>query len=141
MSAAAQTRISRVAAACLAGAASGFVLIALPSLIWWEHPKSLFDFVTAAVKGMTAAHLLLLILGGLFWGLFLRWPYALCAAFCQLGSLPTIAILEMLRDPTSHNLWPFEFMIYFVLALISVLAAAAGLWVRKRRAAGSRERP
>jgi hypothetical protein len=136
-----ETRIGRVVAACVAGVAVGFVLIALPSLIRWEHPKSLFDFVDAAVKGMSVAHLLLLVLGGLFWGFFLRWPYALCAAYCQLGSLPIIAVLEMLRDPTSHNLWPFEFMIYLVLAVASVLAAAAGLMVRKLMAVGSAEKP
>jgi hypothetical protein len=134
-------RISGLVAACLAGIVSGFVLIALPSLIRWEHPKSLFEFVAAAAKGMSAAHLLLLVLGGFFWGFVLRGPYALCAAFCQLGSLPAIAILEMLRDPTSHNLWPFEFMIYFVLAVASLLGAAAGLKVRKHLALASRARP
>ena len=28
---------------------------------------------------------------------------------------PLAALLEMLRDPSSHNLWPIEFMFYIVL--------------------------
>jgi hypothetical protein len=58
--------IARVAAACFAGAVSGFILIALPSLIRWDHPKSLFDFVGAVVKGLSPGHILLMLAGGLF---------------------------------------------------------------------------
>ncbi len=37
---------------------------------------------------------------------------------------PIWAITEMILDPTSHNLWPLEFMMYFIYSLIPTVGAA-----------------
>lgn len=38
--------------------------------------------------------------------------------------LPAVAIIEMLLDPKSHNLWPIEFIIYGLYAIPGFLGAA-----------------
>ncbi|HEY2169072.1 MAG TPA: hypothetical protein VGJ30_05560 [Candidatus Angelobacter sp.] len=93
--------------------------------------ESLFVLMDASVKNMSALRLLLLLAGGFCWGLALSWPYSLCAAICQVGSLPIFAVIEMLKDSTSHNLWPFEFLIYTALALVPLLGVSAAWLMRK----------
>jgi hypothetical protein len=114
----------------LVGAVVGFILIILPSILHREHIHSVFDLVRSSVKDMSAVHLVLLFAGGFFWGLALKWPYSLCASACQVAGLPLIAVLEMISDPTSHNLWPFEFLIYAALAVICLIGMTAGSLVR-----------
>ena len=80
---------------------------------------------------MSALHLLLLFAGGSLWGLTLKWPYSFCAAVCQVAGLPFVSIIEMIKDPTSHNLFPFEFLIYGALALVCLIGMAAGSLVRR----------
>jgi hypothetical protein len=79
----------------------------------------------SSVKNMSALRLLLLLAGGFCWGLALSWPYSVYAAICQVGSLPIFAVIEMLKDSTSHNLWPFEFLIYAALSLVPLLGVSA----------------
>jgi hypothetical protein len=126
-----KTSAHRLLAACLLGIVSGFVRITLPGVLHREHTGSLFALVDSSVKNLSALHLLLLLAGGFFWGLALRWPYSVCAAICQVGSLPVFAVIEMLRDPTSHNLWPFEFLIYAALALIPLLGMGSASLVKR----------
>jgi hypothetical protein len=126
------TSARRLVAACLLGIVSGFILITLPGMLRGGHPQSLFALVDSAVKDMSTVSLLLLLAGGFFWGLVLRWPYSLCAAICQVGSLPVFAVIEMLRDSTSHNLWPFEFLIYAALTVIPMLGTSAATLLKRR---------
>ena len=126
-----KTSIQRLLAACLVGIVSGFILVTLPGMLHREYTGSIFALVDSSVKNMSALHLLLLLTGGFFWGLVLRWPYSLCAAVCQVGSLPIFAVVEILRDSTSHNLWPFEFLIYAALALIPLLGMSVALLVKR----------
>lgn len=46
--------------------------------------------------------------------------------------LPVAAILEMFADPTSHNLWPIEFVFYGFVGLAPLVGALAGSLVRRR---------
>ncbi len=117
--------------ACLLGLVSGFILIVLPELLYREHTESLFVLLDAFVKNMSALRLLLLLAGGFWWGLALSWPYSVYAAICQVGSLPVFAVIEMLKDSTSHNLWPFEFLIYAALSLVPLLGVSAAGLIRR----------
>jgi phosphate/sulfate permease len=125
------TSAQRLLAACLLGIVSGFILITLPGVLHREHTESIFALVDSSVKNLSASHLLLLLAAGFFWGLVLKWPYSLFAAICQVGSLPVFAVIEMLRDSTSHNLWPLEFLIYAALALIPLLGMGTALLVKR----------
>jgi hypothetical protein len=44
--------------------------------------------------------------------------------------LPILAVLEMIKDGTSHNLWPFEFLGYGSLAAIVVIGSLVGQRLR-----------
>jgi hypothetical protein len=113
------------------GIAVGFILITLPSMFHREHVDTIFGLAGSSVKNMSAIHLLLLFSGGFFWGLVLRWPYSFSAAVCQVASLPLFAVIEMIKDSTSHNLWPLEFLIYGALTLVSLVGMTAASLVKR----------
>jgi hypothetical protein len=47
---------------------------------------------------------------------------------------PLAAVLEMAKDPRSHNLWPLEFVLYIVVvAGPAILGALVGSMIRGRR--------
>ena len=47
--------------------------------------------------------------------------------------LPLLAVLEMLKDGTSHNLWPFEFVVYAFMAAVVVIGSLVGQQLRRLR--------
>ena len=125
-----RTSIPQVIAVCALGLVAGFILITLPSILRGEHFSSLLALASSSVKNMSVAHLLLLPVGGFVWGLALKWPYSFWATVCQIASLPVITLAEILRDPTSHNLWPFEFLFYVGLALVSLVGLGVALLIK-----------
>ena len=125
------SRAGRFCAACLAGTLSGFVLVVLSGVIHTGADFSLFVSVDSAVKNISSWFLVMLFVIGCVWGLALKWPYSFAAAIFQLASLPIVAVIEMVKDPTSHNLWPLEFMIYAGLSLFSVLGMSIGLGLKR----------
>ena len=44
--------------------------------------------------------------------------------------LPFFTVIEIGFDPASHNLWPFEFVIYFVLLLIAMFGGKLGATIK-----------
>jgi hypothetical protein len=70
---------------------------------------------TLLLSGFTLAVLGLLVAGiaGPAWGVW-KWrgPWRLAASLCALPLLFTLAriVVDTARDPTSHNLWPFEIL-------------------------------
>ena len=91
-----------------------------------------------AVDGMHPISLVLLGLVGFAAGTIAPrawwlWGPASVAAF------PCIAIFEMFLDPSSHNLWPFEFVLYAALAIPGTAGAGLGAllrwWISRRSAA------
>ena len=49
----------------------------------------------------------------------------LCAAATVLW-LPVVSIADMLVDPTSHNLFPIEFALYALFAIVPIFASWTG---------------
>jgi hypothetical protein len=121
----------RLIGACLLGVTSGFILIVLPELLRGEYAGSLFALVAASVKNISGVHLLLLLAGGVFWGLVLRWPYSFWAAVFQVGILPIFTVCEIANDPTAHNLWPFELLIYAALTLVPLIGVSTTVLVKR----------
>jgi hypothetical protein len=77
--------------------------------------------------GFTVGYLLL----GACLGGFTRRPVG--TAIGTMLPLPIAALIEVLEDPTSHNLLGFEIVIYWVPAfLVGLIAATAGRIARKR---------
>jgi hypothetical protein len=106
--------------ACLAGMATGLVILAVPTLMAHGWPGSFSKLLRDVVERMGMIHLYLLFLSGVVWGLVVERPYSRWGATSQLGSFPIFAIIQMIGDPTSHNLWPLEFMIYGFLAMVAL---------------------
>ena len=124
--------IAKLVASCLLGAIVGFVLIVLPRWLAGAHTESVFTLVRNNVEGLSGWHLLLLFIAGLVCGLALRPPYSVYSSVCLVGSLPVIAIAEMLKDPTSHNMWPFEFMMYGLLCFVPVAGTFFALFLKRK---------
>jgi len=51
-----------------------------------------------------------------------------------------VLIVETSRDPTSHNLWPFEYLFILLLVMPALLGAAAGRLTDAARAARARSK-
>jgi hypothetical protein len=73
----------------------------------------------------------MLLVVGFLLGLVLRWPYSIAATSFLLSGLPIVSVIEMFEDPTSHNLWPLEFMIYAGLSLVSLFGMSAAMLVKR----------
>lgn len=58
-----------------------------------------------------------------------RWAIA---GLSTMLAFPIIVLVEMLRDSTSHNLFPFELISYAVLTIPGLTAAAITDWLRGR---------
>jgi hypothetical protein len=50
-----------------------------------------------------------------------------------IGIFPITSVIEATFYPGSHNLIPFEFLVYFLYALPAVAGAFAGTWLFKLR--------
>ena len=106
--------------ACLAGMAIGLVILAVPTLMAHGWPGSFSKLLRDVVERMGMIHLYILFVSGAVWGLVLDRPYSRWGAASQLSFFPLFAIIQMIQDPTSHNLWPLEFMIYGFLAMVAL---------------------
>ncbi len=49
-----------------------------------------------------------------------------------LAFFPITIIMEMIIQPTSHNLWPFEFLFYWILNLPALFGSFTGSYIRKQ---------
>ena len=121
-----------VASACALGFAVGVALHVLPFLVEYHGPASLIRLVDAAVEGETWWTQLWLLLAGAAFGALLGKRQAVVASVALLAWLPAVAVCEMGQDPTSHNLWPLEFGVYGIQALLALGGAFAALWLKRR---------
>lgn len=89
-------------------------------------PAPLFPLLRTSIEQMTWAPIALLAALGLLAGLLTRlWPL-----FIALASIATLPIAELVADPTSHNLFPFEWVMYLFMAVPVLLTALAGRTIR-----------
>jgi hypothetical protein len=102
------------------------------------HSSSLFVLVAKSVEHLAGLDLLLFFCVGSLWGLLKGFPKGVAAALFQPAFLPLVAIAEMFKDPTSHNLWPFEFVIYGFMGGVGALGASLGTVLRGGRSRRAR---
>jgi hypothetical protein len=121
---------SQLISYCLFGMATGLVLIVLPEFVR-RHPASLYALSNGIMKHLSWLELWLLLGGGFIWGLLVKRPYSSAAALCQPVILPMLAVVEMMKDPTSHNLWPFEFAIYVFMGGVGFAGSLVAGAVKK----------
>ena len=82
------------------------------------------------VDGMELISLLYLTLVGFGCGLAV--PHRVwIAGLASMSLFPVMAIVGVVRDPTSHNLLGIEFVIYAFLTLPAILGGALGKMIRE----------
>lgn len=118
----------------------GILAMILPVVL--GHPAQrydapLFPIVRTAVEGVGFWQLLLLILVGVALGAVSNLR-SLALGLTAVLLLPIVAVAEMFADPTSHNMWPFEFVFYGFYGCV-VSAGAAAIHEYRRRRPGSEE--
>ena len=119
---------SHLAALAVVCAGAGFLAIWLP---WNRAIVAGTTRANNAIDGMQVATLLALPLIGIVVGAIAPRTGWL-AAFATVAVFPVLAFADMLRDRTSHNLWPMEFLLYGLLSLLAVGPAFAIGWLRRR---------
>jgi hypothetical protein len=113
----------------------GMMAMILPVIIkrparW--HPSPLVPVARNAVEHVGPWQLLLLFLVGVALGA-LSQRRAAVLGLTAILLLPVAAIAEMFADPTSHNLWPFEFVIYGLYGCIVAAGVAVAHRMGRRR--------
>lgn len=107
----------------------GLLAMVLPVLLWPPAPTHygaapLFPLIQKAVKGIGLAQVVLLFVAGVLLGFVSRSRAWLLGA-AAISPLPIAALAEMIKDPTSHNLFPIEFAFYAVYGLFVAIGAFA----------------
>lgn len=97
--------------------------VVAPPARLYESP--LFPLLRTAVEGMGLGQVLLLLAAGAVLGRISRTP-VWGLGFAAIIFLPLAAVLEMVADPTSHNLFPIEFIVYAFCGAIVAGGARLG---------------
>jgi hypothetical protein len=113
----------------------GYIAFVLPVLI--SHPAHhyggvLFQTYTDARYTLGWSNGLFLFLLGVGLGFFVTEREGLTGCLSVI-LLPILAVIEMIKDGTSHNLWPFEFVGYAFMAGIVVIGSLTGQRLRSLR--------
>ena len=111
----------------------GFISITCPPYIipgrnGVDYEPSLFDFIQTAIENLSILPTtVLLMLSGGFVGYLKPDKWALLG-FSTIVLFPIASITEMILYPTTHNLWPIEFLVYCILSIPALL----GAWIASK---------
>lgn len=119
---------------CVAAAGLGVAAVVLPvhgnpALQHYDSP--LFPDVRRGIEGMNGASLVFLALAGFIPAAFGR-AHPLLIGVATMALFPFMSFAEMIADPTSHNLWPFEWVLYGVETAPGILGAFLGRRFKRR---------
>lgn len=110
----------------------GMVSIILPIFIYGDlksYDSPLFPLIRTGIEGISKYSLIFLLLSGFIVKLFSNLP------FWQIGPMsmalfPLAAICEMIADSSSHNMFPFEFIMYGFLTIPAIIGAITSQVIR-----------
>lgn len=115
--------LSLAAAASLGVAAVVAPVLFDPTIKRYDAP--LFPLIRTAVEGFHGTSLLLLVAAGYVVGMFgVASPITIGLA--TMATFPVLSAAEMIVDPTSHTLWPFEWLLYAFGAIPGTVGAYLG---------------
>ncbi len=118
---------------------AGILSILMPYIVTngykssYSDSISLFPLLSAAWEGLNPIPTsLIMVAVGACLGL-IKPRYWFILGISSILLLIAVAIIEMYKNPTFHNLWPFEFALYFVfIALPTLLGAYIGFKIKKK---------
>jgi len=107
----------------------GFLAFLIPEIFGSSiNVKYIFNasFIQAIYESMIPIPTLsLLIIIGIILG-FISPRLWFLSGVLTLSIFPIVAFCEMITNPTSHNLWPIEFILYFVFTIPAIGGAYIG---------------
>jgi hypothetical protein len=112
----------------------GIVSLILPVLIYrlpWEQTSPLFPVLATGVEHMSALILVLLFASGAILGGAFKHAASWAASMVVMAAMPPFILADVIVDPTSHNLFPFELAMYGALSVLALLGAGVGALVRR----------
>jgi hypothetical protein len=115
---------------CIVAAALGVTAIVLAgrgNSVPQDYSAPLFPAVRRGIEGMNGGSVLLLLGAGLIPGLFGR-AHPLLIGLSTMALFPLMSIAEVIVDPTSHNLLPFEWILYGLETAPGIIGAFTGRW-------------
>ena len=126
----------RVLALLIAAATAGLASVLVPYIASSGYvaafPAEHLPVLASAWEELQLTSLVLLAVAGGILG-FLSPKHWLLVGPAAAMPFPIVAIMEMRADPTSHNLWPIEFVLYVVFIAGPALGGAAiGASIRRK---------
>lgn len=118
----------------VASAVMGLACVVVPAFVLQDgdQPVPLWPIKQAIEQMQFLPTLIGLFVAGIALGFFQpRFWHLLGLSTVVL--LPLIAIIEMFQNPTSHNLWPIEFVLFGFYAIPGFVGAAIGGAIGRRR--------
>ena len=127
--------LARVAIGVLTSAILGLAAVTLPAMhAHWRAVYALppFTLEKLGIDHFQPISVALLILAGVLASFIVGRGRWLIAGLATMLAFPVIMLVEMIRDSSSHNLFPFELISYAVLTIPALTAAALTDWLRGR---------
>lgn len=128
-------RLIRTTLGIATAAVLGLAAVTLPAMyaLWRaDHTLPPFTLQKLGIDHFQPISVAFLLISGIIGSLVVgrgRWAIA---GLSTMLAFPIIVLVEMLRDSTSHNLFPFELISYAVLTIPGLTAAAITDWLRGR---------
>jgi hypothetical protein len=120
-------RMKRKALGFVVAPVLGVLAMLVPVFLWpptTHYDAPLFPLLRDAVEGIGLTQLVLLFAVGVVLGL-VSTSRALLLGAAAISALPVAAFAEMIKDPGSHNLFPFEFAFYAFYGFVVACGAFA----------------
>ena len=87
-----------------------------------QYDSPLFPMVRAGIEGISLWSFGFLFLSGLIMKFFTKLP-GWKIGLLTMALFPVMTFLEMIVDPTSHNLFPIEFILYGFYTIPGIIGA------------------
>jgi len=111
----------------------GLMAIVIPTFVLdlkgSTHPY--YPFIIDGIDGYSPLTILLLIIGGCVLGIY-NPGRSWLAGFATMAAFPVITFIDVAHGWEQHQLWPFEMLMYGILAIPSVIGAVLGSRLRRR---------
>lgn len=92
----------------------------------------MFPLLATGVEHMSLPTLGLLFLSGVLLGGVFRHEASWLASVLVMAAMPVVALAELVKDGSSHNLLPLELVMYGALTVLTLLGAGVGVVARRK---------